>query len=480
MSLTLFTSFLVTKGKLRSFFIETDFTGGRKILQIQTEELPADYTQDYLRDRTKAIFERRKEKVDPMGTVNKISGIVIDEPLLTAAVSGISIEGSMKLAEQLAWSLLLDVKKRMTSYDDFKPSDFDNIDFLVIAGGYDDAKSTRLDRMIGNIAVNLSATQNRPTIIFAGSKLSRECAVRELSHYAKNNDVIIRENVMDLESSYYQGDTKHDNSITQAEAKKSNIILKIPEILPKISELYCLRRRTSALSFVFNDDYSLISTVERGDVEPVFRNYAIAESIENIPEEHFESAYNGLFTKRQTIFDEDEGLHRVLPIVRKNARSDFLPDKVIGISLTKGVDLNKFISILTKIIHNQPTVEFIFDSTGFLTAVASIYICDRTTNSYIDVFSDNNELKSGWLITPEGKFDFGKPALTLEIVGEKKEDRTLKWGEIEYIEVAPHSVVEVYAEEKVFLDDEKSAETFHSKDAGKLFVFDLRNKGRNG
>lgn len=475
MSLTLFTSFLVTKGRLRSFFIETDFSGGRKILQIQTEDLPQDYTQEYLKERTKAILDRRKEKADPMGTVNKISGIVIDEPLLTAAVLGISVEGSMKLAEQLAWSLMLDVRKRLTSYDDFKPSDFENIDFLVIAGGYDDAKSTRLDRMIGDIAANLSTIQNRPSIIFAGSERSRECAVRDLSHYAKNNDVIIRENVMDQETPSSSGHTLLDNSITQIEPAKSDIILKIPEILPKITELCCNSRRSRALSFIFNDDYSLISTVERGDIEPIFRNYAISKSIGSITEEHFESAYNGLFTKRQTIFDEGESLRRVLPIVRKNVQSNFFPDKIIGISLTEGVDFKKFISILTKIVHNQPTVEFIFDDTGFLTAAASI--CMRDTNSYIDLFSDSSELQSGWLITPVGKFERGKPALTLEIVGvEKKEDLTLKWGEIEYISVGRHSVVEVYTEDKVFLDDEKTAETFHSKDAGKVLVFDLRNK----
>jgi len=477
MSLALFTSFLVTKGKLRSFFIETDFTGGRKILQIQTEDLPENYTPEYLRERTKALFDRRKEKVDPMGTVNKISGIVIDKPLLTAAVLGISVEGSMKLAEQLAWSLLLDVKKRMTSYDELKPADLENIDFLVIAGGYDDAKSTRLDRMIGTIAINLSATQNRPTIIFAGSKLSRECAVRDLSHYAKNNDVIIRENVMDQEASSASLNSLSDNSITQTETAKSDIMLRIPDILPEITDLYCNRRRSRAVSFIFNDDYSLISTAERGDIEPIFRNCAIARSIGSIPEEHFESAYNGLFTKRQTIFDEGESLQRVLPIVRKNVQNNFFPDKVIGISLTGGVDFTKFISILTKIIRSQPTVEFIFDDTGFMTAVATIYMRDRSINSYVDVFSDNNELKSGWLITPVGKFERGKPALTLEIVGvEKKEDLTLKWGEIEYINVGRHSVVEVYTEDKVFLDDEKTAETFHSKDAGKVLVFDLRNK----
>ena len=414
--------------------------------------------------------------------------IVIPERLLNAAVFGISEEGSTRSAKRLAWSKLLNVKHSYSASDTFSTVDLKDIDYIIIAGGYDNSVNNRLNSMLLSIGKNLQLLETKPDIIFAGSRLSLETARKELAkpgiRFTAQGNVLENSSYNEDDEFLLQHNTM--NSIQQLtlwdeieDVRTSDIAY--TEALRKTSDVFCMKRAETVLSVLFTGDYTLLCHAERGAGTTYFRNYAIPQEAGTLTTEVFESVFNDLFIEKRTVFDENFQQKDVLTIDDTGESVVFEPDRVIGIALTDKVTFENFIDLVSIPGVTRGTIYFLFDNQGIILAGMTMFLSGRGGNNpFLRGFFNTKDVRNGWIFIPYGRFRKGTPAIFIEkLENDRKEDIVLKWGEYRVIEINPNSVVEIHTANGVYMskdDPASSKKTIGTKESRKTLIFDLREE----
>lgn len=475
-----FTVFLSMPNIIRKIVVDFDYYN--ESISAETEDRTLGEESD-IRYEIKKFYEKSGAK-----TERTIQRIIIPERLLNAAVFGISEEGSTRSAKRLAWSKLLNVKTAYSASDAFFQIDLKDIDYIIIAGGYDNSVNNRLNSMIVSIGKNLQLLDVKPNVVFAGSILSLETARKELAkpgtrfytqanvletnNYASNEE-LIQQNTLPT----FQQMTLWD----EIEDVKINDI-SYTEALRKISDVFCMKRSETVLSTLFTDDYSLLSHAERGAGTTLFRNYAIPQEATSLTTEVFESVFNDLFIEKQTVFEENFQQKNVLPIDDTEKEKIFFePDRIIGITLTDKINFETFVRLISIPGVTHGTIYFLFDNLGIILAGITVFMSGRSgSNPFLRGFFNTKDIKNGWLFIPYGKFRKGAPAIYItKLENDRKEDIVLTWGEYRILEINPNSVVEIRTANGVYMtknDPESTQKTIGTKGSRKTLIFDLRKE----
>ncbi|MBO4710968.1 hypothetical protein J5681_03525 [bacterium] len=475
-----FTVFLSMPNIIRKIVVDFDYYN--ESISAETEDRTLGEESD-IRYEIKKFYEKSGAK-----TERTTERIIIPERLLNAAVFGISEEGSTRSAKRLAWSKLLNVKTAYSASDAFFQIDLKDIDYIIIAGGYDNSVNNRLNSMIVSIGKNLQLLDVKPNVVFAGSILSLETARKELAkpgtrfytqanvletnNYASNEE-LIQQNTLPT----FQQMTLWD----EIEDVKINDI-SYTEALRKISDVFCMKRSETVLSTLFTDDYSLLSHAERGAGTTLFRNYAIPQEATSLTTGVFESVFNDLFIEKQTVFEENFQQKNVLPIDDTEKEKIFFePDRIIGITLTDKINFETFVRLISIPGVTHGTIYFLFDNLGIILAGITVFMSGRSgSNPFLRGFFNTKDIKNGWLFIPYGKFRKGSPAIYItKLENDRKEDIVLTWGEYRILEINPNSVVEIRTANGVYMtknEPESTQKTIGTKGSRKTLIFDLRKE----
>lgn len=417
----------------------------------------------------------------------KTDRIIIPERLMNAAVFGISEEGSTRSAKRLAWSKLLNVKHSYSASDALSTIDLKDIDYIIIAGGYDNSVNNRLNSMLLSIGKNLQLLETKPDIIFAGSRLSLETARKELAkpgiRFTAQRNVLEASSYAEDEELLQQNSINSIQQLTlwdEIEDARTNDIA-YTEALRKVSDVFCMKRAETVMSVLFTDDYTLLSHAERGAGTTFFRNYAIPQESGTLTTEVFGSVFNDLFIEKRTVFDENFQQKDVLAIDDTGESVVFEPDRVIGIALSDKVDFETFISLISIPGVTHGTIYFLFDNQGIILAGMTMFLSGRSgSNPFLRGFFNTQDIRNGWIFIPYGRFKKGTPAVFIEkLENDRKVDIVLKWGEYRVIEINPNSVVEIHTAKGVYMtknDPESSKKTIGTKESRKTLIFDLREE----
>ena len=474
-----FTVFLSMRSLVRKIVIDFDYYN--ESISSETEDRTIGEESDAMMEITKFYDESgsRSEKT--------IQRIVIPERLMNAAVFGISEEGSTRSAKRLAWSKLLNVKKAYSASDAFSSIDLSDIDYVIIAGGYDNSVNNRLNSMIVSLGKYLQLLEVKPDIIFAGSILSLETARKELAkpgiRFSAQPNILETNNYASDEELLQQNTVSPLQQMTlwdEIEVKINDIAY--TEALRKIADVFCMKRSETVLSALFTDDYSLLSHAERGAGTTLFRNYAVPQEADTLTREVFESVFNDLFIEKRTVFDENFLQRDVLAIDDTTKESIlFDPDRIIGVSLTDKIDFEAFLRLVSIPGITHGTIYFLFDNKGIILAGMTMFMNGKAgTNSFLRGFFNTKDIKNGWIFIPYGRFRKGTPAIFIEkLENDRKEDIVLKWGEYRVLEIEPNSVVEIHTAKGVCMtknDPESNKKTIGTKESRKTLIFDLREE----
>ena len=475
-----FTVFLSMRNLVRKIVVDFDYYN--ESISSETEDRILGEESDSMLEITK-FYEESGSK-----TEKTIQRIIIPERLMNAAVFGISEEGSTRSAKRLAWSKLLNVKKAYSASDAFSAIDLSGIDYVIIAGGYDNSVNNRLNSMIVSLGKNLQLLEVKPNIIFAGSILSLETARKELAkpgiRFSAQANVLETNNYAEDVELLQQNTLPPLQQMTlwdEIENVKINDIA-YTEALRKISEVFCMKRSETVLSALFTDDYSLLSHAERGAGTTLFRNYAVPQEAGTLTTEVFESVFNDLFIEKRTVFDENFLQSDVLAIddtVKERVLFD--PDRIIGVTLTGKIDFEAFLHLVSIPGITHGTIYFLFDDKGIILAGMTMFLKGKLgTNSFLRGFFNTKDIKNGWIFIPYGRFRKGTPAIFIEkLENDRKEDIVLKWGEYRVLEIEPNSVVEIHTAKGVCMtknDPESNKKTIGTKESRKTLIFDLREE----
>lgn len=475
-----FTVFISTKNIVRKIVIDFDYYN--ESISAETEERVFKENTD-VRQEIEKFYDGNSPKSE-----KTIQRIIIPERLMNAAVFGISEEGSTRSAKRLAWSKLLNVKQAYSASETFSTVDLKDIDYVIIAGGYDNTVNNRLNSMIVSIGKSLQLIDVKPNIIFAGSRLSLETARKELARpgirFSAQSNV--------LENNSYAEDVEllQQNTLPtvlqqmtlwdEIEDVRFNDIA-YTEALRKISDVFCMKRSETVLSALFTDDYTLLSHAERGAGTTFFKNYAVPQEAGTLNAEVFESVFNDLFIEKGTVFDENFQQKEVLAIDDTRESVVFEPDRIIGVALSDKIDFETFIRLVSIPGVTRGTIYFLFDNLGIILAGMTMFLSERHgSNSFLRGFFNTKDIKNGWIFIPYGKFRKGAPAIFIEkLENDRKEDIILKWGEYRVIEINPNSVVEIHTAKGVYMtknDPESNKKTIGTKENRKTLIFDLREE----
>lgn len=475
-----FTVFLSTRNIVRRIVIDFDYYN--ESISAETEERAFEGNTD-IRHEIEKFYDGTAPKSE-----KTIQRIVIPERLMNAAVFGISEEGSTRSAKRLAWSKLLNVKQAYSAADTFSTVNLNDIDYIIIAGGYDSSVNNRLNSMIISIGKSLQLLDVKPRVIFAGSRLSLEMARKELAKPGVRFSA--QANVLETNSYADDEELMQQNSLPamfqqmtlwdEIEDVKINDIA-YTEALRKISDVFCMKRSETVLSVLFTDDYSLLSHAERGAGTTFFKNYAVPQEAGTLTAEVFESVFNDLFIEKRTVFDENFQQKEVLTIDDTREAVVFEPDRLIGVSLTDKIDFETFIRLVSIPGVTRGTIYFLFDNLGIILAGMTMFLSGRSgSNSFLRGFFNTKDIKNGWIFIPYGRFRKGAPAIFIEkLESDRKEDIVLRWGEYCVIEINPNSVVEIHTAKGVRMtknDPESNKKTIGTKESRKTLIFDLREE----
>lgn len=475
-----FTVFLSMRNIVRKIVIDFDYYN--ESISAETEERSVEGGTD-TRHEIEKFYEGKS-----LQSGKTIQRIIIPERLMNAAVFGISEEGSTRSAKRLAWSKLLNVKQAYSAADTFSTVNLEDIDYIIISGGYDNTVNNRLNSMIVSIGKNLQLLEIKPNIIFAGSRLSLETARKELAKQGIRFSA--QANVLEAGNYASDEDLLHQNTVPtmlqqmtlweEIDDLKINDIA-YTEALRKISDIFCMKRSETVLSLLFTDDYSLLSHAERGAGTTFFKNYAVPQEAGTLTAEVFESVFNDLLIEKRTVFDENFQQKEVLAIDDTRETVVFEPDRLIGVSLTDKINFETFIRLVSIPGVTRGTIYFLFDNQGIILAGMTMFLSGRSgNNSFLRGFFNTKDIRNGWIFIPYGRFRKGAPAIFVEkLENDRKEDIVLKWGEYRVIEINPNSVVEIHTARGVRMsrnDTEISKKTIGTKESRKTLIFDLREE----
>ena len=160
-----FTVFLSTRNIVRKIVIDFDYYN--ESISAETEERTFEGNTD-IRHEIEKFYDGTAPKSE-----KTIQRIVIPERLMNAAVFGISEEGSTRSAKRLAWSKLLNVKQAYSAADTFSTVNLNDIDYIIIAGGYDSSVNNRLNSMIVSIGKSLQLLEVNNHSILVKKSVSR-------------------------------------------------------------------------------------------------------------------------------------------------------------------------------------------------------------------------------------------------------------------------------------------------------------------
>ena len=496
-----FTVFLSMRNLVRKIVVDFDYYN--ESISAEIEERTFEEEAD-IREKIRKFYQ------DGTKTEKTIKRIHIPERLMNAAVFGISEEGSTRSAKRLAWSKLLNVKQSYSASNAFSAVDLKDIDYIIIAGGYDNSVNNRLNSMIAFIAKNIQEQYFSPVpqnpdsavpagrtaespdkklnIIFAGSRLSLETARKELAKpgigFSAHPNILETGRYASDEELLPQNTVQTIRQMTLWEEIDDMKITDISytENLRRISDVFCMKRSETVLSALFTDDYSLLCHAERGAGTTFFKNYAVPQEAGTLTPEVFESVFNDLFIEKRTVFDENFQQKNVLAI-DNTVKEDILfePDRIIGVSLTEKIDFETFIRLVSIPGITHGTIYFLFDDQGIIPAGMTMFMQEKGgSNPFLRGFFNTKDVKNGWIFIPYGRFRLGAPAIFIEkLENDRKEDIVLKWGEYRVLEINSDSVVEIHTAKGVYMtknDPESNKKTIGTKKSRKTLIFDLRKE----
>ncbi|HSW59465.1 MAG TPA: hypothetical protein VLJ60_01635, partial [bacterium] len=243
-------SFISMQSKIRTVVIEY---GDNGIFFFTKDILEKSDNFNFKEHVRKLMQESSYHKVDQP---SKVSSSIMNIPskLLSAVVTGMTVEGSLQSSVKLARSMLLDIKRTFL-INEINESDIDssNEDVVVISGGYDDSENRQLNDFILKLTESQFLKKNKPAVVFAGSSSALPFAKVNIGTLT---DFISLPNV--LETSFCPESLVAGEDIS---IKRSSTLMlsseqpKVPSYsfsnsLQKITEMFCGRYVNKVLSLL--------------------------------------------------------------------------------------------------------------------------------------------------------------------------------------------------------------------------------------
>ena len=413
-------------------------------------------------------------------TKNFLAKITIPDRFLSCAVFGVSKDGSLRSAELLAGRLLFNIRKKGTLDDIRKELFFDQIDAIVLCGGYENSGNEYINEMILTISNSESFLKNRPAMIFSGSK---DAASFAQYNFSPLTDFFQVDNFID------------DHSMSLDLLIHRKIFLKkfyrdpLPDmkktgshhyfdVLAKFNEAFCGKYSNMVLTTLFTDNFAVLSRTERAGGRYFNKMYGISGDMDSLLAEDFSAGYRSFFTEKAHCKDPFKETYDVLPLVVENTEHFIRPDRICGISVCDNFSFERFVDLLCDPDLLRGAVEFVFDKEGLYLGAGLMFLDnDGDFSDWLVESSYCENFTAGWIVIPDGDFIKNKEALSLSINGNESDVvNTYLWGKRYFLTVEPFSVIEIQALGKVFFEGSGKKKILRTGRSSRTIVIDLRKE----
>ena len=466
------------------------FTSGRlEVWGIEKEDSKNEHLkEDVALTNVEALYTQLQKKFLELGFSQETSqkmdvfGIYIPEYLKKSLVCGITKDGSLKAGEKLSRALLLS-PEFLYAEGDFNETVKDlTSDVVVISGGFDDSDDLKMKKLILDISESSWFKKIRPKVIYAGNRQSVSVAQLSFSPFTDFYEIgnILEENFFkeDLDTCQQLNLCEKAPFKIEDDMSKKIMLSTYHDSIDSISKYFCGINSGRALTVLINKNYSILNQCRIEAGSPVCENIAFPKEALRLCPDDFSDSYTE-FTARNDSFAVDIfSAEDVLPIGKKKRESFFRPDKIVGVSISDDVNLKKFLDLISDPDIVRGIVEYYFDKSGFFLMCGSI-LSSGVSNSKerVEKIIEDQEIDSGWLIIPDGRFDKDQVALEVYVGGDDKDKASkLLWGKRYTIPVKEESVVELRFKGSAFLLGRDQVVILKTGSRSRDLVIDIRKE----
>lgn len=418
---------------------------------------------------------------DPGQVSRNISAkLLIPDRPLTCAVFGVAGEGSVKCAKLLAQRLLLCVKKSFSINDTVSGVILDDIDVVVICGGYINSGDARVKELIVNISDLESFLKNRPAVIFSGSAGAASFAQYRFSPFTDffQIDGFIEDPSMIPDISVLRKminkKVHKDSAVHDRKAERHQYF----DVIRKFSETLCGKYLGNVLTFFFTDSFSMIDRTERAGGRYSGRMQLLPGASGQIETQDVTGVYDSFFNRDARDRDPFRETDVIMPIFSEDSVRYIRPDRIGGISVCSEMNFEKFIDLVCDPDMIRGLVEFVFDKEGLLLASGLMFL--ENEDDFSDWLSEASSMESfttGWIVIPDGDFIKDRDALSVYISGNGSEmTGVYRWGKRYFITIEPFSTIEIQTTGRVFFQGLVRKKVLKSGRSRRNLIIDLRKE----
>jgi hypothetical protein len=403
--------------------------------------------------------------------------------LLNAGVFGVSDEWSLNYSKKAASSMLLDVKWVSELKNKDGEALDENVDIVLISGGYDGCEGVKIRRLIRAVSQIEWIKTRKPLIVFRGSSKEIDNAKLYFSPFTR---FAVMKNVLLSRPGYC--DNNIDNIVESIYFSRSNLsdeIKKYPayvysSILEKIADQFCTVNLSMQSLFYIAENFTVFTDCEKKDGFNHYRRFSLPKSSRNIESSDFAEIYDAL---QDSVGEKcvDFKIERSSPfsINSSTVEKIYRPSGIIAVVMDEKIKFDKFLDLVSDPDRLRGLIDIIFDNSGLIPALIAMLIKkDFDERMDVDDIVQDIPVKRGWLLIPDGEFEKDKEALSIQVSGATKiESLSLVWGKRYSYNIEPSSSIEISFKGKVFFNGMKGKELhLKSFNGKKVLVIDLRKE----
>lgn len=405
--------------------------------------------------------------------------LIPDRPL-TCAVFGVAGNGSVKCAKLLAERLLLCVKKSFSINDVKSGIVLDDIDAVVICGGYVNSGDNRVKELIGLVSDSESFLKNRPAVIFSGSAGAASFAQYRFSPFTDffQIDSFIEDPSMTPDMSVLRKmlnkKIHKDIAVYDRKAEKYQYF----DVIRKFSETLCGKYLGNVLTVFFTDSFSMIDRTERAGGQYYSRMHMLPGASGQIGHKDVTSVYDSFFSRDARYRDPFRETDVIMPLSCGNTVNCIRPDRIGGISVCSDMNFERFIDLVCDPDMLRGVTEFVFDREGLFLASGLMFLENEDDFSeWLSEASSMESFTTGWVVIPDGDFIKDKEALSVYISGNGSETTgTYRWGKRYFIAIEPFSTIEIQTTGRTFFQGLVRKKVLKSGRSRRNMIIDLRKE----
>lgn len=406
--------------------------------------------------------------------------VIIPDRPLTCAVFGVTGKGSVKCAKLLAGRLLLNIKRSFSIKDGGSEIILDDIDAVVICGGYFNSGNERVKELVRIISDSESFLRNRPAVIFSGSAEAASFAQYHFSPFTDFFQIegFIEDTSMIPDISVHRKILNKKNNKDHTVQDKKADRYQYFDVVRKFSETLCGKYLGNSLTVFFTDSFSLIDFTQRAGGKYFSRMHIIPGAADSKKAEDLSAVYGSFLDSEALSSNPFSKSDTIMPLTSGNTKRWLRPDRIGGISVCSEMNFEKFIDLVCDPDILRGVVEFVFDKDGLYLGTGLMFL--ENEEDFSEWLSESSSLENfitGWIIIPGGDFRKDREALSVYINGNGSEiTGSYRWGKRYFITVEPFSTIEVQTVEKASLEGRTGKKVLKSGKSHRNLIIDLRKE----